>query len=49
MLHKEILSINLKNYGKAKHEQHPFHLVDSSPWPAVLSLALLSLTLHLVY
>jgi len=27
----------LKNYNNPKHERHPFHIVDPSPWPFLLS------------
>ena len=30
----------LKNYNNNKHEQHPFHIVDPSPWPIILALAI---------
>lgn len=40
--------INFKNYNKSKYEQHPFHMVDTSPWPFMTSLALLSLVLSFV-
>ena len=34
--------VNKKNYLKA-NEQHPFHLVDPSPWPLLTSLTILAL------
>ena len=37
--------MTFKNFNKLKNEQHPFHLVDVSPWPFMLSLALLNLAL----
>jgi cytochrome c oxidase subunit 3 len=40
--------INFKNYNKSKHEQHPFHMVNISPWPFMTSIALLSLVLSFV-
>jgi cytochrome c oxidase subunit 3 len=40
--------IQFKNYNKSKHEQHPFHMVDISPWPFMTSIALLSLVLSFV-
>jgi hypothetical protein len=33
----------LKNYNVTKNEQHPFHMVDSSPWPLMTSFSLLGL------
>ena len=38
----------LKNLNIAKHEQHPFHLVNPSPWPLVLSFSLFAFVIHLV-
>jgi len=37
--------IQLKNYNVVQNEQHPFHLVDTSPWPLMTSVALLNLAL----
>jgi len=34
------LQINLKNYLVKEHEVHPFHLVDPSPWPFFVALAI---------
>ena len=39
---------NLKNYNIQKNEQHPFHMVDSSPWPLMTSFSLLGLALSFV-
>jgi cytochrome c oxidase subunit 3 len=39
---------SLKNLNKVQNEQHPFHLVDPSPWPLMTSLSLLSLTLSFI-
>jgi len=38
----------LKNLNKVQNEQHPFHLVDPSPWPIMTSLSLLSLVLSFI-
>lgn len=38
----------LTNYYVQKNEQHPFHLVDASPWPVMTSIALLSFVLTFV-
>jgi cytochrome c oxidase subunit 3 len=38
----------LKNLNKLQNEQHPFHLVDPSPWPIMTSLSLLSLVLSFI-
>ena len=40
--------IFLKNLNKKKYEQHPFHMVDISPWPLMTSFSLLSLTLNFI-
>lgn len=40
--------LNLKNYNVIKNEQHPFHMVDNSPWPIMTSFALLSVVLGFV-
>lgn len=32
---------------RSKHQQYPFHIVMPSPWPLMVSLALLSLTISL--
>lgn len=37
-----------KNHNITKNEQHPFHLVDSSPWPIMTSVSLLSLVLSFI-
>lgn len=37
----------LKNHYIAEKSRHPFHMVDPSPWPIFLSLALLNLVLSL--
>jgi len=34
--------------GKKKFNAHPFHLVDPSPWPFFISMALFVLTLGIV-
>jgi hypothetical protein len=31
---------NFKNYLIQKNEAHPFHLVDPSPWPFFVALAI---------
>lgn len=36
------------NYNLRPNEQHPFHLVDTSPWPLITSLSLLSFCLSFV-
>jgi cytochrome c oxidase subunit 3 len=38
----------LKNLNLPKAEQHPFHLVNSSPWPLLLSISLLAIALSFV-
>jgi len=38
----------LFNYLDAKHEQHPFHIVDPSPWPILTSMALWSTALGFI-
>jgi hypothetical protein len=38
----------LKNHNIAKNEQHPFHLVDNSPWPLFTSIAALQFIIGLV-
>lgn len=38
------LNTPLKNVYKKEHEQHPFHLVDPSPWPICTAFASLTLT-----
>ncbi len=38
----------LKNLNKLENEQHPFHLVDPSPWPIMTALSLLSLVLSFI-
>jgi len=38
----------LKNYNVKQNEQHPFHLVDPSPWPMMTSLSMLSLVMSFV-
>lgn len=38
----------LKNLNKSIFEQHPFHMVDVSPWPIMTSVSLLSLALSFV-
>jgi cytochrome c oxidase subunit 3 len=35
----------LKNYNVTSNEQHPFHMVDPSPWPLMTSFSLLGLVL----
>lgn len=39
---------NLKNVNFKRNEQHPFHLVDSSPWPIITSVSLYSLVLSFI-
>jgi len=36
------------NYNLKLNEQHPFHLVDISPWPLMTSMSLLSLCLSFI-
>jgi cytochrome c oxidase subunit 3 len=36
--------LNLKDINRSKFQHFPFHLVDQSPWPILVSFALLSLT-----
>lgn len=38
----------LKNLNRVENEQHPFHLVDPSPWPLMISISLLSLVLSFI-
>jgi cytochrome c oxidase subunit 3 len=38
----------LFNYLDKKHEQHPFHIVDPSPWPIMTSMALWSTALGFI-
>jgi cytochrome c oxidase subunit 3 len=38
----------LKNRNLKKQEQHPFHIVDPSPWPIITSLSLYSLALGFI-
>lgn len=38
------MSINLNTIKRAQYQAHPFHLVDPSPWPILVSFALLILT-----
>jgi cytochrome c oxidase subunit 3 len=38
----------LKNLNKVENEQHPFHLVEPSPWPLMTSMSLLSLVLSFI-
>ena len=40
--------VMLKNRNDIKHERHPFHIVDPSPWPIMTSGAILSLVLGLL-
>ena len=37
-----------KNYYNSQNEQHPFHLVNPSPWPLFTAFSLLSLVLSFV-
>jgi heme/copper-type cytochrome/quinol oxidase subunit 3 len=37
----------LKNLKVNSHEQHPFHLVDPSPWPLFTSFAILSFVVNI--
>lgn len=36
----------LKNKLHSRYEEHPFHLLDPSPWPFSLSLSLFGLVLN---
>ncbi len=38
----------LKNLNTTENEQHPFHLVDPSPWPILTAMSLLSLVLSFI-
>lgn len=38
----------LKNLNKVENEQHPFHLVEPSPWPLMTAMSLLSLVLSFI-
>jgi len=40
--------LNLRNYNITQNEQHPFHMVDNSPWPIMTSFSLLSVALSFV-
>ena len=40
--------LKLKNHNIKNNEQHPFHMVDPSPWPIMTSFSLLSLALSFV-
>lgn len=35
----------ISNVFIKEHEQHPFHLVDPSPWPLCTSISALTLTI----
>jgi cytochrome c oxidase subunit 3 len=34
----------MNNINKSQYQSHPFHLVEASPWPILVSFSLLSLT-----
>lgn len=38
----------LKNNNDKFSEQHPYHLVDPSPWPFLTSVSLLALVLGFI-
>lgn len=38
----------LKNNNVIKNEQHPFHMVNTSPWPLMTAISLLSLVLSFI-
>ena len=40
----QIIKIKMNNIQLNKFQYHPFHLVENSPWPILLSFSLLSLT-----
>ena len=40
--------LNIKNYNISTNEQHPFHMVDVSPWPLMTSFSLLGLVLSFI-
>jgi len=40
--------VNFKNYNKSSNEKHSFHMVDTSPWPFMTSLSLVSLVLSFI-
>jgi cytochrome c oxidase subunit 3 len=42
------MKTTLFNFNYKTHEEHPFHLVDVSPWPLMTSISLFSLTLSFV-
>jgi len=44
----QIMMQKLKNLNITSCEQHPFHLVDPSPWPIMVSLSIFLLTLSTV-
>jgi hypothetical protein len=37
-----------QNKSILKNEQHPFHMVDASPWPIMTAMSLLSLVLSFI-
>jgi len=43
-----ILNQKRLNFNLRLNEQHPFHLVDISPWPLMTSISLFSLALSFV-
>jgi hypothetical protein len=38
----------LKNYNISKNEQHPFHLVEASPWPIITSASLFYMVIAII-
>lgn len=42
------MKLNIKNSTIKEHEQHPFHLVDPSPWPIMTSLSIYTIALGFV-
>jgi hypothetical protein len=40
--------LNIKNIRSYSTPTHPYHLVDVSPWPILMSFSLLSFALLLV-
>ena len=43
-----INKIKLKNHYIAEKQRHPFHVVDPSPWPILVSIALFNIVLSTV-
>lgn len=41
--------IKLKKGNTAKHEQHPFHIVDQTPLPLFMAAAIVLLLMHVAF